>query len=265
MILAFVLLASGLSRGETDRATSAPDFRLAEVGTGETVSLSDFRGRIVFINFFNEGCLPCRDEVPFLNLLSKKYPEELVVLGIGYDVKKEMRLLGSKERMDIEFSVLLDGRGLVARAYRVWSLPAGYLVNERGEIVRKYFGRVEKVLEADVEKEVARLRDLKANRSVWVEDFGEVTKAAQVQELGAKVRAAVIESLGEKGYPLAEKKADAGFIIRGSVSGLGLMSGVNIQIIRKGSRKPVEEFSMVPPDNDFSLVAGEILKRMEKW
>jgi thiol-disulfide isomerase/thioredoxin len=255
---------AGIAEDQPDELPPAPEFKLTSVKDGKEVSLAEFRGRIVFITFFNEGCIPCRDEVPVLNSLSEKYPEEFTVIGIGYQERSRMHLLGVKERMGIEFLVLLDSKGLVARAYKVGGLPAGYLVNERGELLNKYIGRVKDKLEADVAREVERIHGLKANRSVWVDEFNEATTAAEVQELGTKVRQAVISSLEKKGYPLAEKKRDAGFVIRGSVSGLGLIAGVNIKILRQGSRKPIDEFNMSPKDNDFSLVADQIIKRLDK-
>jgi thiol-disulfide isomerase/thioredoxin len=273
--LAFLVLFSSSAPGKMDEAGEAPGFKLVPVGRehdgrdehdehDEKISLTDLRGKIVYLTFFNEGCVPCRDEVPFLNQLAKKSPEDLVVIGIGYQDPRPRHLLGVKERMGIEFIVLVDEKGLVARAYRVFGIPAGFLINERGEMVKRYIGMDERRLESDVDAELARLGELKANRSIWVDEFNEVTAAAEVQNLGTKVRHAIHESLKQKGYPVAGKKGDAGFIIKGSVSGLGLISGVNIQILRPDSRKPLEEFSMAPPGNDFSRVAEEIINCIEK-
>jgi len=270
--LAVLILSSSPGPGKTTESSDAPGFELVSVSgergelgeLGEKISLTDFRGKILYLTFFNEGCIPCRDEVPFLNHLALENPEDLVIIGIGYQDPRPKHLLGVKERMGIEFPVLVDEKGLVARAYKVWGIPAGFLINERGELVKRHIGRVEERLKSDVEAELARLREIKANRSIWVDEFKEVTAAAQVQNLGTKVRMAILESLKQRGYPVVEKKADADFIIKGSVSGMGLISGVNIQILKARSRKPLSEFSMTPTGNEFSPVAEEIISRTDK-
>lgn len=242
----------------------APGFELLSVETGSTVSLDGLRGKLVYVTFFNEGCMPCRDEVPFLNLLARENSEDLEVIGIGYRDSSAKHLIGVKERMGIEFTVLLDPKGHTAKAYKVWNLPSGYLVNERGELIARHIGRVEHKVARDVEIELARLRLLKSTRSVWIEEFEETTKAAQVQHLGPMVQYEIMRSLMRQGYPVAESRSDAGFVIKGSVSGMGLISGIKIEIYRRGQKKLLEEFQM-PQGEDFCQAAFEIVNRLEKY
>ena len=113
--------------------TVAPDFQLRTL-TGETVKLSDFRGRPVVINFWASWCGPCKAEMP---LLSKTYNElkdqGLVILAV--DVQ-ELEAVVEKYVKDnnLPFTILLDRNGEIANLYRARGLPTTYFVDPEGKV-----------------------------------------------------------------------------------------------------------------------------------
>ncbi len=112
----------------------APDFALKSI-TGENLRLSEFRGEVVMINFWATWCGPCRQEMPLLDELYRRYQKVgFQLLGINIDddrrsAVKMVRVLG------VGFPVLLDERKDVSRLYDIDAMPATLLIDRTG-IVR---------------------------------------------------------------------------------------------------------------------------------
>lgn len=114
---------------------SAPDFQLASLD-GQTMALSDFRGRPVLINFWASWCGPCRYEMPFLQRLheDKEWADKgLVILAIdiGEDPETVREFVANYR---LSFTVLLDTEQEVALAYNVRGIPTTFLIDEDGII-----------------------------------------------------------------------------------------------------------------------------------
>jgi peroxiredoxin len=130
----------------TDRAPAAeagraaPNFHLRDLADG-SASLTDYRGEWVLVNFWASWCGPCRSEVPDLQQLIQRRPNDIVVLGVN---QQETRDAAAKfaEEFDVTYPMVLDRSGEVSQAYRAQGLPVSYLVNPEGVIVKAYLGRV---------------------------------------------------------------------------------------------------------------------------
>ncbi|MFC2018761.1 peroxiredoxin family protein [Chloroflexota bacterium] len=112
-------------------ANLAPDFTLRNLD-GEDVSLSDFRGKVVLLNFWASWCSPCVYEMPFLQEAYEEWQDDgLVILGInkGESVAKVERFA---EDNGISFPILLDGDEAVSQRYGVRSIPASVLIDKDG-------------------------------------------------------------------------------------------------------------------------------------
>ncbi len=122
-----------------DRKASAPDFTLKDLH-GNTVSLQDLRGKVVFLNFWATWCPSCRLEMPTMEKLHEEFGNQgLVILAINYRERPEEIKVFSKEH-HLTFTTLLDGEGKVFDLYQAWSLPTTYLINKNGEIVGRVIG-----------------------------------------------------------------------------------------------------------------------------
>jgi peroxiredoxin len=112
----------------------APGFQLADIN-GKTVSLDDFQGKLVFLNFWATWCGPCRSEMPYIQDLYEEQPETgvtILAINVGEDLAEVEEFL--KER-NLTFPVLLDISGTVAKKYNIRAIPASYFIDGDG-IVR---------------------------------------------------------------------------------------------------------------------------------
>jgi peroxiredoxin len=115
----------------------APDFSLKNTA-GETVWLSELRGKPVVINFWATWCGPCVREMPALQRYQDKYPG-FVLLGIdegdkAEDVKK------FADKMKITYQILIDEKGTAADLYKVVMMPTTYFIDQEGVIRSRHFG-----------------------------------------------------------------------------------------------------------------------------
>lgn len=129
--------------GGLEVGQQAPNFTLKTL-EGEPLTLSQYQGKPVVINFWASWCPPCRDEFP--ELVSFEETTAIPVLGINV-TKNERR--GKKdveaflEEYPVEFPVLLDEEATVEQQYRVVALPTTYVLDENGIIVAKKTGPVD--------------------------------------------------------------------------------------------------------------------------
>ena len=107
----------------------APNFTLRNL-EGEEVSLTDYRGKVVLINFWATWCKYCDIEMPDLQKLDKEN-EDVVVLAV--DVMEEKSLVeGYIEKGGYDFQVVLDEDGDIAKLYLVSAFPTSYFVDKDG-------------------------------------------------------------------------------------------------------------------------------------
>ena len=134
IILTLGLLITGCSSQATEGDEEdmlAPDFQLQDLN-GQTISLSDFRGETVLLNFWNTGCIPCRDEMPYLQQVYDEMQEKgLVMLAINIGDSSST----VKDFMDfhhLSLPVLLDTKGVVMQRYNVQYIPTTFLIDKDG-------------------------------------------------------------------------------------------------------------------------------------
>ena len=107
----------------------SPDFTLLNL-SGEEVSLSDYRGKTVMINFWATWCGFCKKEMPDMQRLSEEN-EDLVILAV--DVMEEKSLVEDYiKEGGYDFEVVLDEKGEVAKNYLVSAFPTSYFVDKDG-------------------------------------------------------------------------------------------------------------------------------------
>jgi peroxiredoxin len=119
--------------------TMAPAFSLVDVN-GSVITLEQFKGKVVFLAFWAPWCIPCRQELPELDKLYKKYHNEgLEVIGISIDTS-EKNVAAFLQKVALDIHVVIDKESEVSDAYRVSSLPTGFIIGRNGIIHRVYKG-----------------------------------------------------------------------------------------------------------------------------
>jgi cytochrome c biogenesis protein CcmG, thiol:disulfide interchange protein DsbE len=131
----------------------APDFKLD--GQQEQVKLSDYRGQIVYLDFWASWCQPCRKSFVWMNKMQSLYGEEgFKVIAINLD---ESRQKADKflKQIPANFDVAFDPRGKTAESYKVKAMPSSYLIDKNGNVIHAnlgFRGNDEEKLEAKIRK-----------------------------------------------------------------------------------------------------------------
>lgn len=124
----------------TDAGKQAPPVELPDL-SGKTVSLTQYKGKVVLLNFWSTLCAPCTAEMPSLDRLSSALKDEgLVVLAVAIDASdKPVREFAAKNK--IALTVLLDKeKETFFDQYAGPTLPTTYLIDRNGTIVEKFTG-----------------------------------------------------------------------------------------------------------------------------
>lgn len=109
----------------------APDFELKTL-TGETVKLSDLKGKKVMLNFWATWCPPCKAEMPEMEQFFKQDHKDLEILAVNIDPQLDVK--GFVNQNGITFPVLLDDKDEVNTKYRILSIPTTYFIDSKGVI-----------------------------------------------------------------------------------------------------------------------------------
>jgi len=143
---------------ESDAWQTAPDFKLADL-SDKRVSLQDYKGSIVLLDFWATWCPPCRESIPELVDLQKRYQNQgVVILGISMDDPQQFNnryLMAFKEKFRINYTIL-RANGQVALDYfgaSNMAIPTLFVVNREGKIVDKFVG----FMPGQVEKSIKKL------------------------------------------------------------------------------------------------------------
>ena len=109
---------------------------------GRLHRLSDYRGRVVLINFWATWCAPCRDEMPSIQELKRKLSgRPFVVLAVNLD-EPESRIRNFLTQVKVDFTVLLDPERQVAKAWQARVLPASFVIGPDGRIRYSLVGEI---------------------------------------------------------------------------------------------------------------------------
>lgn len=118
---------------------SAPAFTLPD-RSGETVTLDDLRGKVVYLDFWASWCPPCKVSFPWMGRMHQQYADEgLAVVAVNLDTQR------SKARKFLEenpapFTVLFDPEGKVAERYQLKGMPTSLLIGREGEVLWRHTG-----------------------------------------------------------------------------------------------------------------------------
>ncbi len=117
----------------------APDFALRDAA-GKLVTLSDFRGKVVWVNFWASWCVPCKEELPNIQkIYDEKRAEGLEVLAVNWQDDLETAS-AFFESTSLHLPLLLDKTGSVYGQYRLQGLPDSFFIDREGRIAALQFG-----------------------------------------------------------------------------------------------------------------------------
>ena len=134
LLLLGLLCSSCFKREGLGPGENAPAFTLPDL-SGKSVSLHDFEGKVVVLNFWASWCAPCITEMPALQSLYDRAEEKgIVVLAVAEDERAE-EIEALVEKLGLKFPVLLDETGSIKDRYKVQGYPETYILDPKGKVV----------------------------------------------------------------------------------------------------------------------------------
>ncbi len=135
--LALVWVVSGtLEQKVVNAGDSAPDFKVV-TETGKTITLDNFGGKVLVLNFFASWCPPCVEEMPSLDEFAREFkPAGVVVLGVSID-KNEAQYRKFLTRFQVPFETSRDPNADISTSYGTFQFPESYLIDRNGKVIEK--------------------------------------------------------------------------------------------------------------------------------
>jgi len=133
-----VLVPAGLYAAPRS-GQAAPNFRVSTT-SGQQVSLGNYRGRVLVLDFFATWCQPCRTSIPHLVGMNKKYgPQGLYVLGMSADEDGERAVKAFADKYRITYPIALAGESALAD-FGVRSVPVMFVIDKKGRVAEVFRG-----------------------------------------------------------------------------------------------------------------------------
>lgn len=131
----------------------APDFILTDMN-GEQHRLSDYEGQGVFLNFWGTYCKPCEREMPYMDNQYKQFKDKGVqVLAVNVS-ESELSVNKFIDRLNLSFPVVIDKNGQVQTAYGIGALPATFMIDKEGNVVKYHTGQLTEAMIKDLMEQV---------------------------------------------------------------------------------------------------------------
>jgi thiol-disulfide isomerase/thioredoxin len=129
--IAFIAPSYATTSGEL-----APAFNLSALqnSSAAQIQLSDYKGKVVYVDFWASWCGPCKRSFPVLNSLRSKYQSqgfEVIGVNLDDDVADAKAFLA---KLPVSFPIALDNKGATAEQYAVKGMPSAYLIDKQGKV-----------------------------------------------------------------------------------------------------------------------------------
>ena len=122
-----------------NNSETAPDFTLTDT-KGNKVKLSDFKGKIVILDFWATWCPPCRRGIPDLIELQKTYKKNLEVIGISLDTDSKSDVVPFMKKHGINYKIVYGNNDVVQKYGNIQAIPTSFIIDQKGKIVTSFVG-----------------------------------------------------------------------------------------------------------------------------
>lgn len=140
LIAMTALISMNCNANASEVGQPAPQFNLPSLLQNQPVSLSQFGGKVVYVDFWASWCAPCRTSFPLLNKLQQKLKDqgfEVVAINLDEDPANAEKFL---KDFPVTFTILRDSNGEWADKYVVESMPTSFIVDRQGVIQNIHHG-----------------------------------------------------------------------------------------------------------------------------
>ncbi|MBA4310690.1 MAG: hypothetical protein C0425_10200 [Chlorobiaceae bacterium] len=132
---------SANTRGKV--GSKAADFSLQST-TGKTIKLSDYKGKIVILDFWATWCPPCRKGIPDLIAIQNEFKNDVVVIGISVDKDTKDEVPQFMKDFKINYPVVFYTDKVIKDYGGIEAIPTSFIIDQRGKTVDKHVGLVPK-------------------------------------------------------------------------------------------------------------------------
>ncbi|GAC1465066.1 MAG: TlpA disulfide reductase family protein [Desulfuromonadaceae bacterium] len=154
-IAASFLTAPGPVDAAPRAGQSAPNFKVIST-SGQTITQENYRGHVLILDFFATWCQPCRQSIPHLVEMNRKYGKQgLQILGLSVDEDGERAVETFTDEFRINYPLALAGDSTTVE-FGIRSVPVMYLVDKKGRIAEVYRGYSDEMARS-VEQSIKRL------------------------------------------------------------------------------------------------------------
>jgi len=124
-------------------ADMAPNFTLTSTD-GKDIQLSDYRGKVVIVDFWATWCPPCRKGIPDLIDIQKEFKNDVVVIGISLDSDTKSDVIPFMKQYGINYPIVYGTNDVVMHYGSINAIPTSFVINKKGKIIDKHVGLVPK-------------------------------------------------------------------------------------------------------------------------
>lgn len=157
VVICFALIATGIiaaliyplsdstpQQSSQSKKKQAPEFTLKDLKAAD-VSLSSFKGKVVFLNFWATWCAPCKEEMPSMQRLYQKLKDKnFEILAVSLDRGPDKAIHDFLKKTPCTFPILRDSNEEISKKkYRITGVPESFIINQKGQIVKHVVGSFE--------------------------------------------------------------------------------------------------------------------------
>ncbi len=142
-IIVVVLVVVGQRQNYKPVTKGSPsiDFTLPDIDEGKLHRLSDYRGKVVFLNFWATWCKPCEEEIPSMERLYRSLEgRDFVILALSTDTDPPEMVKEFTDNYGVTFTVLHDRHGKIKEAYKTTGFPETFIIDQNGMVAQKIVG-----------------------------------------------------------------------------------------------------------------------------
>ena len=121
--------------------SNAPDFKAIDINTCDSVSFDQYKGQVVLLNIWATWCGPCQVEMPSIERLQQQLgPAGLRIVAVSIDDGDDPVVKAFQHQYGLTFQILHDKSHAIERLYQVTGYPETFVLNRKGQIVKKVIG-----------------------------------------------------------------------------------------------------------------------------
>ena len=137
----WALMQFGPATGPIQPGSRAPEFRALDINSGDSVSLSDYRGRVTLVNIWATWCGPCRAEMPSMQQAYSQLKDRgFAVAAVSIDEASIDDVKAFQREFGLTFDILHDRSGRIQQVYQTTGVPESFLLDRDGVIVKRLIG-----------------------------------------------------------------------------------------------------------------------------